>query len=303
MAAARILSVGSGKGGVGKSFVVSSLGITLSKLGQTVLLVDLDFSGPNLHTSLGEKPRANNIDYFFTGHSQLSDLVHASMFPRLSFIQGTSSPGERTIADVRRLVQACRELPFNEVIFDLGPGSQEVYLELMNLSDERMFIVTPEPSCIEKNYRLIENYLLYSIRKDDTPEHMKSLKSALEEYRNLHKPGQVTFRDYLQGHLGWTWQKDHPAFLNPVRLIVNQTRAEADLDLGPSVRLVCHHFFRFKIDYLGALQYDNAVWQAFRDREPMLHKHPFSPLAGQFLSMSRRLLSTDLHANQMRAVI
>lgn len=303
MASTRIVSIGSGKGGVGKSFVVSSLGITLSKLGQSVLLVDLDFSGPNLHTSLGEVPRANNIDLFFSGQSKLADLVHPTMFPRLAFIQGTSSPGERTIADVRRLVQACRDLPFSEILFDLGPGSQEVYLELMKLSDERMFVTTPEPPCIEKNYRLVENFLLYSIRKDDSSQHQKELKQALEQYRKVHSPGQITFREFLQQQTGWTWPKDHPVFVHPVRMIVNQTRAEADLDLGPSIRLVCHHFFDFTIDFLGALQYDNAVWQSFRACEPMLHKHPFSPLAGQFLSMSRRLLSADLPANPFRAVI
>lgn len=303
MSSTRIVSIGSGKGGVGKSFVVSSLGITLTKLGQSVLLIDLDFSGPNLHTSLGEAPRAHNIDMFFNGQAKLADLVHTSMFPRLSFIQGTASPGERTIDDVRRLIEECRTLPFNEILFDLGPGSQEVYLELMKLSDERMFVTTPEPPCIEKNYRLIENYLLYCIRKDDSPAHLKELKNSLEQYRKVHSPGQLTFREFLLNQTGWTWPKDHPAFLNPIRLIVNQTRAEADLDLGPSIRLVCHHYFDFCIDFLGSLQYDNAVWQSFRDCEPMLHKHPFSPLAGQFLKMSRRLLSDDLHGNPLRAVI
>lgn len=303
MASTRILSIGSGKGGVGKSFVVSSLGITLAKLGQRVLLVDLDFSGPNLHTSLGEAPRAKNIDLFFNASTPMKDLVHDTMFPRLSFIQGTSSPGERQIADLRRMVEECRNLNFDEVIFDLGPGSQEVYLELMRLSDERMFIVSPEPPCIEKNYRLIENFMLYAIRKNDTPEHHAELKNALEEFRKTHKPGEITFREFLKTKLGWTWQSNHEAFSNPIKIIVNQTRTEGDLDLGPSIRLVCHHYFNFTIDFLGSLQYDNAVWQSFRDCEPMLHKHPFSPLAGQFLTMSRRLLSSDLHANPFRAVI
>lgn len=303
MAAPKITAIGSGKGGVGKSFVVSSLGITLAKLGQHVLLVDLDFSGPNLHTSLGESSRERNIDLYFLGHNKINDLVQPTMFPRLSFIQGTSSPGERSISDLRRFVEECRELPFDQIIFDLGPGSQEVYLELMKLSDERMFVVTPEPSCIEKNYRLIENFLLYNIRRSESPAHLKELKNCLEQYRKAHVPGQITFQEFLKAKLGWTWDSNDPAFQNPVRMIVNQTRAEADLDLGPSIRLVCHHYFAFNIEFLGSLQHDNAVWQSFRDCEPMLHKHPFTPLAGQFLSMSRKLLVTDLHANRFRAVI
>ena len=49
----RIISVASGKGGVGKSLVASSLALNLSKNGHKVGLLDLDLYGPSSHIILG----------------------------------------------------------------------------------------------------------------------------------------------------------------------------------------------------------------------------------------------------------
>ncbi|PWU19368.1 MAG: hypothetical protein C5B49_05885 [Bdellovibrio sp.] len=303
MASTRIWSIGSGKGGVGKSFVASSLGVSLSRMNQRTLLIDFDLSGPNLHTALGEPPARKNIDHFLSDQASLSELIQTTQFSNLFFIQGTTNPGDRKISDVQRLVAEARRLPFNEIIFDLGPGSQETYLETLRHSDEKLFIVTPEPPCIEKNYRLIENLLLYTIKVLNFDKINVPLKPVLEQYREAHLPGTTTFRDHLKSATGWTWDQETEIFPNPIRIIVNQVRGDKDLDLGPSIRLVCKHFFSLKIDYSGSLYFDNAVWQSFRTVEPMLMKYPFSPLAGQFQAMARKLLTSDLHSQSLRAVV
>ncbi|HPE35715.1 MAG TPA: P-loop NTPase, partial [Spirochaetales bacterium] len=52
-----VIPVASGKGGVGKTVVAANLGLALSALGKTVVLVDLDLGGANLHTVLGVRNR------------------------------------------------------------------------------------------------------------------------------------------------------------------------------------------------------------------------------------------------------
>ncbi len=85
---AKLWVVASGKGGVGKTFVSSSLGITLSKLGHKVVIVDLDLSGANVHTSLGLKPSHMNIRHFFEGVKSLQEIVIPTPFSHLSYVQG-----------------------------------------------------------------------------------------------------------------------------------------------------------------------------------------------------------------------
>src|SRR4051794_16801005 len=61
----QVWAIGGGKGGVGKSLISSSIAISLSRLGNKVIAVDLDLGGANLHTTLGvELPRLSLSDFF-----------------------------------------------------------------------------------------------------------------------------------------------------------------------------------------------------------------------------------------------
>src|SRR5579872_4861604 len=61
----RIVGVGGGKGGIGKSLLSASLGIELARRGNRVVLVDADLGGANLHTCLGIDLPAVGIGDFF----------------------------------------------------------------------------------------------------------------------------------------------------------------------------------------------------------------------------------------------
>ena len=61
----KIIALGSGKGGVGKTVLSASFGIGLAALGKEVVLVDADFGGANLHTCMGIlEPQYTFLDYF-----------------------------------------------------------------------------------------------------------------------------------------------------------------------------------------------------------------------------------------------
>jgi flagellar biosynthesis protein FlhG len=85
---------------------------------------------------------------------------------------------------------------------------------------------------------------------------------------------------------------------SPVRLLINTSRSQSNADLGYSMKSVCSKYYDLGLDYLGAIDFDNAVWQSIRNREPVLVSQPFTPLAGQFLSMCKHLIAPD----ELRAV-
>ncbi len=65
----RIIAIGSGKGGVGKSLLAANLGIYLAQLGKRVILIDADLGGANLHTFVGvERPAVTLGDFFDQRH-------------------------------------------------------------------------------------------------------------------------------------------------------------------------------------------------------------------------------------------
>jgi len=303
---AKIWVTGAGKGGVGKTFVSSSLGITLSKLNNKVLLIDFDLSGANLHTTFGESPSAKNLSNYFNDQSPLKDLYYSTQIPKLSLIQGfwdSWSPTNLSVEQVKKLIDDCRQLPFDYVLFDLGPGPAFAHLELFFQADERILISNSEPTSVEKNYRFIEAFICHSLKENSTPDSYGKLEHALRSYRTRQKKGCFSFRDYLSEECGFDFNFFEQLQKKPLRLIINETRSRLDEDLGHSIKSVCNKYFDLSIDYVGSIDFDNAVWQSVKSREPVLIDKPFTPLAGQFLSICKHLTKPNLNANYYRAVV
>jgi len=303
---AKIWAVGAGKGGVGKTFITSSLAITLSKLNQTVLVVDFDLAGANVHTHLGIPPASPTLQSYLAGEDTLATLIHTTAIPRLSFIQGVWDNWEHVQCkrgQGQKLIEEARHLPFDIVIFDLGPGATSTNLEIFKNADEKILVTTAEPTAFEKNYRFLEAWIIHEISENANAEALVHLKKSLKEFRSLKKNGYFSFRKYLSDANGFS--PDHFASLQktPVRLVLNSTRSHQDQQLGFSVKSVCNKFFDLEIDYAGFIDFDNAVWHSIRNREPFLIAKPFTALSGQFLSLSKALCNPEINANVFRAVI
>ncbi|WP_253715782.1 P-loop NTPase [Bdellovibrio bacteriovorus] len=294
--------VGSGKGGVGKTFVSSSLGITLSKLGHSVVILDLDLSGANIHTSLGLNPSHMNIRHFFEGVKSLQELVIPTHMPRMSYIQGfwdSWTPTDFSFSQIHTLLPEIKKLRADYVIVDLGAGALEAHLELFKAADEKFLVTTPEPTSLEKTYRFIEAFVCHSLKENATPDAFGQMISTLRNHRQrtLEKP--FSFRSYLKEQTGLNYDFFEALSSRPVRLIMNSARSQTNIDLGHSVKSVCNKYYDLSIDYAGAIEYDNAVWQSVRAREHVLEAQPFTALAGQFLGTCKQLIDPE----ELRAVV
>ncbi len=298
----QIWVVASGKGGVGKTFVTSSLAICLSKMGHSVTIVDLDLSGANIHTTFGISPSTNSIRHFFEGSKKLSEIVAPTEVPRISYIQGfwdTWAITDISIGQIRQLVPELRKLNSDFVLVDLGAGALESHLELMNAADEKILLTTPEPTSIEKTYRFIESFVCHSLKEHSIPEAYDRMIRTLQQNRNSLGENKFSFRKYLKQSSGIEPDYFETLMAKPLHLIVNSCRSPANSELGHSMKSVCYKYYDIKVDFLGAIDYDNAVWQSVRNREPVLIAQPFTPLAGQFLAACKQLIDPK----ELRAVV
>lgn len=294
--------VASGKGGVGKTFVSTSLGITLSKLGHSVVIVDLDLSGSNVHTALGLQPSHMNIRHYFEGVKTLQELVIPTPFPHLSYVQGfwdSWTPTDFSHQQIQLLIPQLKSLRADYVIVDLGAGAQEAHLDLFKAADEKFLITTPEPTSIEKTYRFIEAFVCYSLRENATPDAYGNMVSTLRDHRQRALTKPFSFRSYLKEQTGIHYDFFEALSNNPVRLLVNGTRNQANEELGYSMKSVCNKYYDLGIDFAGSIDFDNAVWQSVRVREHVLVAQPFTPLAGQFLATCKQLIAPE----ELRAVV
>lgn len=302
----KIIVVGAGKGGVGKTFVASSIAITMSKLGCSTLLIDCDLSGANTHTTLGMPTSKITLLSYLNNEAPLSNLIEPTNIPRLSFIHGVWddwAPTEMSVETARKLTTDLKSLPYQYVVVDLGPGATPAHLEILKQADEKILVSSAEPTSIEKTYRFIESYIVSQIETSGTQDAVTQLRQDLKKYRQQHKKGHFSFRQYLNETTGFSFDHFDTLNQNPIRLILNGTRSHLDQQLGFSMKSVCNKYFDMNLNYTGFIDYDNAVWQSIRNREPFLIEMPFTPLSGQFLSICKNILSSEFGANQTRAVI
>lgn len=155
----RVITVTSGKGGVGKSNISVNLAIALSKLGNRVIILDADFGLANVEVMLGIRPQYNLADMMFRGKN-LSDIITEGP-ENIGFISGGSGIQELTNLtrdQIVYLIQKLVELDERAdiIIVDTGAGISDSVLEFVAASTEVLLVTTPEPTSITDAYALLK---------------------------------------------------------------------------------------------------------------------------------------------------
>lgn len=156
---ARVITVTSGKGGVGKSSISVNLAIALSRLGNRVIVLDADFGLANVEVMLGIRPQYNLADLMFRGKT-LSDIVTEGP-ENIGFISGGSGIQELTNLTKDQIVYLIQKLvELDEradiIIIDTGAGIADSVLEFVAASSEVLLVATPEPTSITDAYALLK---------------------------------------------------------------------------------------------------------------------------------------------------
>lgn len=156
---ARVMTVTSGKGGVGKSNISVNLAIQLSRLNKRVIILDADFGLANVEVMLGIRPQYNLADMMFRG-KDLKDIISPGP-EKIGFISGGSGLRELTNLDrdqIQSLVHMMYELDnlADVVIIDTGAGISSTVIDLVLASSEVLLVATPEPTSITDAYALLK---------------------------------------------------------------------------------------------------------------------------------------------------
>ncbi|MBT1071932.1 MinD/ParA family protein [Pelotalea chapellei] len=186
----RVLSVSSGKGGVGKSNVVSNLAIALAMQGKKVLILDADLGLGNLDVLLGLSP-IYNLNHVLNGEKGLVDILidgpaGIKIIPAGSGIQELTSLGQHEKLKLLDELDMLDE-HFDFMIVDTEAGISENVTYFTVAAQEIIVVVTPEPTSITDVYALIK---LLATRYSE--HHFKVLvnmakdsEDALEVFRKL----------------------------------------------------------------------------------------------------------------------
>jgi flagellar biosynthesis protein FlhG len=293
--ARRIVAVGGGKGGIGKSLVSANLGIALAQAGHRVTLVDVDLGGANLHTCLGmAQPQATLSDVVTRG-ARLEALAVNTGVENLRLISGAmdaldaANPRAQTRT---RLLEQLRALEADYLVLDLGAGTSLHTIDFFLLADDGVLVLLPEPTSVENAYRFLKAALFRRLQQSAQALGVAHLAEAAlgSEGSAMRTPGEI-IRAVAQGNPGAAEQLEKILRAFRVKLVVNQVRSSADHGVGRAVVAAWKKFFGLDMDYLGGVPFDDSAWQTVRKRRPLLVDAADSAAATHLVAVAETLVA------------
>ena len=284
------ISVGGGKGGVGKTLVSSNLAFSLAESGYSTLVVDLDLGCSNLHSHFKtEAIKANLNDFLTNPDIPLAQVIADTKIPNLKIIAGGGErkyclEGEAFNRGVEKLynkiLMSRQSHGFDIVIFDLGAGIHSYTLDFFLASHLGILTALPESTSIENAYTFLKQYMWKMMdniaEKIDAEEDVEDLKDALV---NSHY-GQNGYLDVIKEKY-----ETHPELCQLLYksmksrflgVVMNQIRDNSDITVGSSMSKICREFFGLNSHYLGSLNYDETVVRSLKNRSLVGESYPHS---------------------------
>ncbi len=156
----KVITITSGKGGVGKSNFTVNLAIQLAIQKKSVVIIDADFGLANVEVLLGIVPKCTLSDFIFGEKSLDEILTDAPMGIKL--ISGGSG-----LVELRNLSDEQLNVMFNSlsyidsfadyILIDTGAGISDAILSFIQVSDKTIIVTTPEPTSVADAYTVIKS--------------------------------------------------------------------------------------------------------------------------------------------------
>lgn len=155
----KVITVASGKGGVGKTNVVANLAVTLARQGRRVMVFDADLGLGNIDILLGLTPR-HNISHVLSGQKRLDEVLVRGpqgiwVLPAAS---GVAAMAALDVAAQTRLIDAVSalDIPLDYLLVDCAAGISGDVLTFSRAAQDLIVVLNNEPASVADAYALIK---------------------------------------------------------------------------------------------------------------------------------------------------
>ncbi len=221
----RVIAVASGKGGVGKSLVASSLALTLSKQGYAVGLLDLDLYGPSSHIILG----VEEFNFPEEEKGIIPPLVDGIKFMSLVyFTEDKPSPfrGLDISNIIIELLSITQWGSLDHLIIDMPPGIGDETLDVIHLIKKGEFLIVTTPSKVSMG---AVSKLLVMLKELQLPliGLVENMTMTPSDYVKQHVSckeipylGEINFDHHLEEAIGNPAQLMDTTFMRDINSVV-----------------------------------------------------------------------------------
>ncbi|NJE01670.1 Mrp/NBP35 family ATP-binding protein [Thermococcus sp. JdF3] len=223
----RIIPVVSGKGGVGKSLVSTTLALVLAEKGYKVGLLDLDFHGASDHVILGFEPE----EFPEEEYGVIPPAVHGIKFMSIVYYsedKPTPMRGMEVSDALIELLTITRWDELDYLIIDMPPGLGDQFLDVMRFLKKGEFIVVATPSKLAINVvrKLIEvlrerEYKILGIVENLKLDEEKDIEELAKRFDVPYLTGIPLYRD-LEDKIGKPDELLRTAFAERIREVAER---------------------------------------------------------------------------------
>jgi len=164
----RFWTISSGKGNVGEKALTTSIGVALARLGRSVIAVDADLGGGNLHTYLGIKSPPFTLLDVLQNRANLKCALLQTCEPGLrmiSFAGEIVGMADPIYSQPEETFQFIENLDAEYILVNLGTGTSFAALDFFNMSHKAIVVISPDRSSMQSAYRFIKRGIYRKIQQ------------------------------------------------------------------------------------------------------------------------------------------
>lgn len=269
----RIISVGGGKGGVGKSVVSSNLAVAMAQMGKRVVLADMDLGTANQHLLLGvDQPKPGVQILLDRRVTDARAGLSETRFPNLQLLASTGASlgvANLTYNEKMRLLRRLRQLDADVVLVDVGAGVGYNALDFFELGAQRLVVTTPQVTAIHDAYSFLKGAVLRTLH-----HHMKSKseRAMLKDAETSDEGEKVV--DIL-ARLRESEPDFHERVLQVLKsfgayLVGNQVSDPKQTRIFHAVSKMMQEYLGLTVPILGWLESSDRVAESVNRRRPIV---------------------------------
>ena len=293
----KILAIGGGKGGAGKSVFSTIMAFWLARTGNRTVLMDLDLGGANLHTLLGIKSPDRTLNDFITRRfGELEDICIDTSEKNLRLISGASdvlSLANPHFSQKIKLMTHLSRLDADCVVLDLGAGTSFNVLDFFLIAHKKIIVLTPEPTSIQNAYIFVRNAVYRKLSRLSSknpslqalikiamdPKNVLKIRTIKELFQFIEESDEKNIIEVLKKEIG----DIH------LGVVTNMVRNEKEENAGRIVQIVAEKYLTIPSTDLGCVSYDNHIRKMVSDMVPLINLDQSSQAFGNIYEIANKL--------------
>jgi flagellar biosynthesis protein FlhG len=289
-----IITVGGGKGGVGKSILSLNLAAVLAQDGHRVVIADMDLGAANQHLLLGLPSPAMGLQAMLDKSvGEAKNCLTETQVPNLRLLAGTSGVlGAANITHAQKvlLLRKLRALEADIIVVDVGAGVGYNALDFFDLGARKLIVTTPQVTALHDAYAFLKSAVLRLLRHNVEEDIDAALLEPATLSTSTEKVVQILAR----------LRETRPLLADKVFteierfgacMVGNQVFKDAHAGVFGAVARTMHDYLGLKVPVLGWLRSSATIHESVNNRRPLVLDRDTKDTAA-FRSLARTLLAT-----------